>query len=100
MPEGSERQLHKRTMLGICAEVLTVLQHESVPSKTRLAQKCKLDTKTTKYIDLMLGTGLIEQFERSNHLRVSDKGKEFLKSYGRLMNFLNQDQLLDPKSSV
>jgi len=91
MPEGSERQLEKRTMLGICAEVLNVLQRESVPNKTSLAQKCNLDSRTTKYIDLMLSTGLIEQFVQGNHLGVSDRGKEFLTSYVRLTNYLKMN---------
>jgi predicted transcriptional regulator len=92
VPVDSERELHKRTKIGICAQILAVLQQESLPRKTQLAQRCKLDTRTAKYIDFMIGTGLIEQFD-GNHLTVSFKGEEFLKSYYRLINFLDQDRL-------
>ena len=61
---------------------------QNAPNKTQLAQKCSLDTRTTKYIELMLGTGLIEQNDDNDYLRISGKGLDFLISYSKLLNFL------------
>jgi predicted transcriptional regulator len=92
MSIASELQLPKRSMFDICAETLATLLEESSPSKTRLAQRCNLDTRAAKYINLLLGTGLIEIHKRSCHLVISDKGRRFLESYSKLTTILCQDQ--------
>jgi len=83
--------LARRPMITICADLIAALQDSPAISKTQLAQICKLDTKTTRYIEFMIENGLIERLTATNLLKVSSRGKEFFNQYEKLAGFLEQD---------
>lgn len=63
---------------------------EGEASKTKLANKANLDTRASKtYLDLLiLGLNFITRDSNTNHLTLTDKGREYLERYLKLKKLL------------
>ncbi len=82
----------KRDSITILADILKTLELSPSATKTRIVYRANLNfERIRKYLRLLLATGHIEIIKSkhgSTHYKITDKGREFLMGYERLMGAL------------
>jgi predicted transcriptional regulator len=82
----------KRAVFDIIADLLEALCEQQVWTPTRLAYRCKLDSRTsTKYIEYILNAQLAVKINASTQLQITEKGRDFLLQYMNLIKMLQQE---------
>jgi predicted transcriptional regulator len=84
----------KRTKLEIFHDILNAIQEESSYGEikpTRVQQKCNISyDKFSKYVYELSKRKLIKH---DSSLYITDKGKQLLKDYGKIKDFLTEMKL-------
>jgi predicted transcriptional regulator len=85
----------KRVLFDIIAELLAALREQQVWTPTRLAYRCKLDSRTsTKYVNYLLEVQFAVRINGKTQLQMTDRGREFLHEYMKLIKMLQQESSL------
>jgi predicted transcriptional regulator len=91
----------KRVLFDIIAELLVALCEQQLWTPTRLAYRCKLDSRTsTKYVNYLLEVQFAVRINGNTQLQVTDKGREFLNEYKKLIKMLQQESSLASELEV
>lgn len=91
----------KRVLFDIIADLLDALCEQQVWTPTRLAYRCKLDSRTsTKYVNYLLELRFAVRVNGNTQLQMTDKGREFLHEYMKLIKMLEQESSLASELEV
>lgn len=86
------RMLKKRTRYEIFATMLEVLRrHPKGCRITRLSYGAEIpNDRAKKFLEILMNNGLVEpSFEESGLYRITERGKEFLETYYKMISFLD-----------
>jgi predicted transcriptional regulator len=101
MALGSDVIQKKRALFETISDLLDTLCEQHSWRHTSLAYRCRLDTRTSaKYVNFLLNAQLAITVDPDRKLQITDKGREFLDQYRKLIEMLEHQTQITPDSSM